>query len=140
MSSTVTLLAHYFLPFVVDGLAMSLLKTGEPIVIFLIGERALDFIELLAVVGLCIIAFFLVLLFLVVIGLTNPIFALSSSSSLSSSHGSGTSSTSEFWYRLALFDSMSLSSSLMLLPNCVRRLRGLLPGLAPSNGSVIVGL
>ena len=135
MSSTVTLLTHYFLPFVVDGLAMSLLKTGEPIVIFLIGERALDFIELLAVVGLCIIAFFLV-----VIGLTNPIFALSSSSSLSSSDGSGTSSTSEFWYRLALFDSMSLSSSLMLLPNCVRRLRGLLPGLAPSNGSVIVGL
>ena len=135
MSSTVTLLTHYFLPFVVDGLAMSLLKTGEPIVIFLIGERALDFIELLAVVGLCIIAFFLV-----VIGLTNPIFALSSSSSLSSSDGSGTSSTSEFWYRLALFDSMSLSSSLMLLPNRVRRLRGLLPGLAPSNGSVIVGL
>ena len=135
MSSTVTLLTHYFLPFVVDGLAMSLLKTGEPIVIFLTGERALDFIELLVVVGLCIIAFFLV-----VIGLTNPIFALSSSSSLSSSDGSGTSSTSEFWYRLALFDSMSLSSSLMLLPNCVRRLRGLLPGLAPSNGSVIVGL
>ena len=135
MSSTVTLLTHYFLPFVVDGLAMSLLKTGEPIVIFLTGERALDFIELLAVVGLCIIAFFLA-----VIGLTNPIFALSSSSSLSSSDGSGTSSTSEFWYRLALFDSMSLSSSLMLLPNCVRRLRGLLPGLAPSNGSVTVGL
>ena len=135
MSSTVTLLTHYFLPFVVDGLAMSLLKTGEPIVIFLTGERALDFIELLVVVGLYIIAFFLV-----VIGLTNPIFALSSSSSLSSSDGSGTSSTSEFWYRLALFDSMSLSSSLMLLPNCVRRLRGLLPGLAPSNGSVIVGL
>ena len=135
MSSTVTLLTHYFLLFVVDGLAMSLLKTGEPIVIFLTGERALDFIELLVVVGLYIIAFFLV-----VIGLTNPIFALSSSSSLSSSDGSGTSSTSEFWYRLALFDSMSLSSSLMLLPNCVRRLRGLLPGLAPSNGSVIVGL
>ena len=135
MSSTVTLLAHYFLPFVVVGLAMSLFETGEPIVIFLIGERALDFIELLAVVGLCIIAFFLA-----VIGLTNPIFALSSSSSLSSSDGSGTSSTSEFWYRLALFDSTSLSSSLMLLPNRVRRLRGLLPGLAPSYGSVIVGL
>ena len=94
MSSTVTVLVYYVLPFVVVGLATSLLKTGEAIEIFLIGEKALDFIEPLPVVGLCIIDFLLAT-FLAVIGLTNPIFAFSSSSSLSSSDGSGTSSTSE---------------------------------------------